>query len=129
MPQWVSPLLGLVAAALVVRLIAEWRRYQRREHIISGRQLALRAGSGLLLVAVLAMMALGVNLEFTSARSAAAYWGVCLLLVGAAIALAMLDLWQVAKYARRRRAEMYQRMSSYLEQVVRRRDTDRAGDQ
>ncbi len=53
MPQWVGALLGLVAAALLLRLVAEWRRFQRREHIISGRQLAFRVGSGLLLVAVL----------------------------------------------------------------------------
>ncbi len=129
MPQWVGALLGLVAAALLLRLLAEWRRFQRREHIISGRQLAFRVGSGLLLVSVLAMMAAGLNLEFAVARSAAAYWGICLLLVGAAMVLAMADLWQVAKYARDKRAEMHQRMSSYLQQVARRGEGEQAGDQ
>jgi len=129
MSQWMAALLGLVAAALLGRLVGEWRRYARGEHIISSRQLALRAISAVLLVVLLALVVVGTNLQFKTVASEFIYWGICMVLAGAAIMLAMVDLWQVRRYARAKRAEMYQRISSYMRQVGERWRAGRAGDE
>ncbi len=129
MSDWVALLLGLVAVGLLGRLGVEWGRYARGEHVISGRQLGLRVASGIVLVALLAMVAVGVRLEFGRVQSTAVYWGVSMLLAGAAMMLAVLDLFQVRRSARRRRAEIYRRISSYIRQVSERRSVQQAGDE
>jgi peptidoglycan/LPS O-acetylase OafA/YrhL len=129
MSQWIAAVLGLVAAGLLGRLAVEWQRYARGEHIITRKQLGLRAASGLVVVALLALVVVGVSLEFTRAQSAALYWSACLVLAAAAIMLAMADLWQVRKTARARRAEIYRRISAYIRQVGERRRADRTADE
>jgi len=129
MGPWLGAVSGLVAGALVARLIVEWQRYQRGEHIISGTQLGLRVASALLVVGVLAMLAVGVQLEFRTVRSAGLYWGGCALFAGVAMMLALADLCELRRRTRARRAELYQRMSAYLHEIRARRNARQAEDQ
>jgi len=113
--------LVLLAAALVARLVGEWRRYAGGGHVITRRQLVLRVASAVDLVLLLALLGVGARLRFTSAEAGIAYWGACLILALVAMALAGWDLRLVRRIFRRRRAESYRRLSCYIRALERSR--------
>lgn len=113
--------LVLLAAALVARLVGEWRHYADGEHVITRRQLILRVASAADLVLLLALLGVGTRLRFASVEAGIAYWGLCLVLALTAMALAGWDLRLVRRVFRRRRAESYRRLSRYIRALERTR--------
>ena len=122
-----GPVLAVLACAVLVVLVREWTRYRRGEHVISGRQMAVRAVTGALLVGLLGMVAVGVRIGFQTFDAAMAYWGVAMSLAALAIASAIWDLGQVRRWARKRRAESYGRLSGHIRQLERSRPSEQAG--
>lgn len=119
--------LGVLAATLLLALAREWRRYFSGHHIISRPQLVVRVTTCALLVGQLVMVAVGLRLHFTSFDGGLAYWGVALALAALAMGLAVWDLRQVRRYARRRRAESLGRMSAYIRRLERGRGAQPSG--
>lgn len=113
--------LVLLAAALVARLVGEWRHYADGEHVITWRQLILRVASAADLVLLLVLLGVGTRLRFASVEAGIAYWGLCLVLALTAMVLAGWDLRLVRRVFRRRRAESYRRLSRYIRALERSR--------
>ena len=122
-----GPVLGVLACVVLVALMREWTRYRRGEHVISARQMAVRASTGVLLVGLLIMVTVGVRLVFQTFDAAMAYWGIVMALSALAIGAATWDLRQVRRWARRERAESYGRLSAYIRQLERSRPQQQAG--
>ena len=122
MAYWFAAILGALSIVLLVRLMLEWQRYARGGHIISGRHMALRVASAVVLVALLVMVLGGAARHFESPETALAYWGVAVLLALAAMTMALVDLSLLRRSYGRRRAEGFRRLSSYLRALDRRRD-------
>lgn len=116
-------IVGALCLVLMIRLVLEWRRFARGGHIISGRQMALRVASAVLLLGLLAMVAAGARIQFESAETALAYWGGALVLALLAMMLAIADIGILRRRYADRRAESYRRLSSYIRSVERRRDS------
>ena len=121
--------LAIVAAVLLLALAREWTRYARGDHIISRRQMAVRVTTCVLLVAVLAMVVVGVRLRFDTFDAVLTYWGIAMSLAAIAMGLAVWDLRQVRSYARDRRAESFGRLSAYIRRLERSRGTEHSGGQ
>ncbi len=109
--------LGVLGVALLVRLVVEWRRYADGKHFITRRQMILRIASAVDLLVLLVLVAAGVRVGFGSAETAFAYWGACLVLAFAAMALAAWDLSLLRRTRGRRRAESFRRLSTYVRRL------------
>jgi TRAP-type C4-dicarboxylate transport system permease large subunit len=112
----------LLAAALVARLVAEWRRYAGGKSVITRRQMMLRVVSAADMLLLVVLLGAGTRLRFSSVEVAVAYWALCLVLAVAAMVLAGWDLRLLRRSLRRRRAESYRRLSSYIRILERSRD-------
>lgn len=127
MASIIGAVLGVLAAALLLALAREWRRYARGDHTISRPQMVVRATACALLVGQLLMVAVGVRLHFASFDAVLAYWGIAMVLSALAIGLAVWDLRQVRNYARRSRAESFGRLSAYIRRLERGRGEQPSG--
>ncbi|MGD9496894.1 MAG: hypothetical protein AB7Y46_11380 [Armatimonadota bacterium] len=117
MAYLIAALLGALGVVLLARLLVEWRRYVEGNHLITRPQMILRVISAVDLVLLLVLIAAGARVGFGSAEAALAYWGLCLLLAFAAIALAAWDLLLVRRGWGRRRAESFRRLSVYIRRL------------
>ncbi len=118
--------LGVLAIVLVMAIAREWSRYRRGTHFITRRQMIMRAISAGLLIGTLGMIAAGMSRRFADFDAVLGYWGVGLSLAALAMGLATWDLRILRTRSRRRRAESYGRMSAYIRQIDRRRDSEQA---
>lgn len=119
--------LGVLALVLVLAIAREWSRYRRGTHFITRRQMIMRAVAAALLIATLGMIAVGMSRRFADFDAVLAYWGVGMSLAALAMALATWDLRILRSRSRRKRAESYGRMSVYIRQIDRRRESEQAG--
>jgi len=117
MAQLFGAVLGVLGVALLARLVLEWRRYSEGTHLITRRQLILRAVSAADLVVLLGLVAIGARVGFVSAEGAAVYWTICLVLAFVAIVLALWDLRLLRGAAGRRRAQSMRRLSQYIRRL------------
>ncbi len=122
MAPWFASVLGLLALVLLVRLVFEWRRYASGGHIISRRQMGLRIASAVVLLVLLALVMVGVRLDFVTASSAMAFWAVCLLLAVTAMIMAIYDLAMLRRRSGAHRAERYRRLSMYIRKLEQSRE-------
>ncbi len=114
--------LGVLGVVLLARLGIEWRRYALGVHLISRRQMILRAVSAAVLLVLLVLVGLGMYVGFRTAEFAATYWSICLVLAFTAIVLAIWDLRVVRRTAGLRRAESFRRLSAYIRTLERARE-------
>ncbi len=119
--------LGVLALVLVMAIAREWSRYRRGTHFITRRQMIMRAISTGLLIGTLGMIGAGMSRRFADFDAVLGYWGIGLSLAALAMGLATWDLRILRTRSRRRRAESYGRMSVYIRQIDRRRESERAG--
>ena len=119
--------LGVLALLLMAAIAREWARYRRGTHFITRRQMIMRAISATLLIGVLGMIGAGMSRRFADWDAVLGYWGVGLSLAALAMGLATWDLRILRSRSRRRRAESYGRMSAYIRQIDRRRESEQAG--
>jgi len=118
MRAWLlSIAVAVLGVALLARLVLEWRRYSEGTHLITRRQLILRAVSAADLVVLLGLVAIGARVGFVSAEGAAVYWTICLVLAFVAIVLALWDLRLLRGAAGRRRAQSMRRLSQYIRRL------------
>ncbi len=117
MAQLFGGALGVLGVALLARLVLEWRRYSEGTHLITRRQMVLRAVSAADLVLLLGLVGVGARVGFTTAKGAAVYWSICLLLAFVAIVLALWDLRLLRGAAGCRRAESMRRLSQYIRRL------------
>jgi hypothetical protein len=82
----------------------------------------LRVVSAADMVLLVVLLGAGARLRFSSVEVAVAYWALCLVLAVAAMVLAGWDLRLLRRSLRRRRAESYRRLSSYIRILERSRD-------
>lgn len=122
MARWFAAVLGLLALALLVRLVLEWRRYATGGHVIGRRQMTLRVVSAVDLLVLLALVLTGARIHFPSAEAAAIYWGICLVLALAAMVMAITDLKMLRQTRGRRRAESYRKLSMYIRRLEQTRE-------
>ena len=82
----------------------------------------LRVVSAADMLLLVVLLGAGTRLRFSSVEVAVAYWALCLVLAVAAMVLAGWDLRLLRRSLRRRRAESYRRLSSYIRILERSRD-------
>lgn len=111
----VTVVTGLLAVGTVTGLVLEYTQWRAGRRIYSRRQWMLRLLGGLVLLIILGMIFVGVVvMDFQDPVSFGAYWGVCLLLVGGVVVLAVADLRQLAWCQLQRERELNEEMARLL---------------
>ncbi len=118
-------LLPALAVLVIALLIGEVRRYRAGRHLVSNRRLALRLASGLLMVALLAAIFIGVfviKLLDATARPQdfLVFWGSCM---GAAFVLMLLmlaDVREVEDRSLRREHEIWRDFARFIASQMKR---------
>ncbi len=116
--------LAIVGLIVVLLLLVEVRSFRARRTLISRRRLALRVAAGLMLLALLAAVFVGLFvLRLYSAHSRPqlflAYWSGCLLISAALVWVMLADLREVEDRFNARRHEIWHDMARFVADQMR----------
>jgi FtsH-binding integral membrane protein len=111
--------LPILAFIVVLVLIGEVHRYKSGRHFISARRLGLRLVAGFLLLALMAMVFIGLFILHlrdpgSHPQFFITFWSVCLLIAVSLILVMLADLREVGKRYTQRQHEIWRDFANFL---------------